>query len=73
MSIQNELSSEIAVALLTRQPTDPKKLNDLKDTVLRIHSMLQKETRESESKRAQRLISKRSSLPPSAGMSRQSR
>ena len=54
MSIQNELSSDIAVALLTRRNTDPKKLNDLKEMVLRIHLMLQ-ESVESESKRMQRL------------------
>lgn len=41
MSIQNELSSDIAVALLTEKHTDPGKLNELKETVLRIHSILQ--------------------------------
>jgi len=45
MSIQNELSSDIAVALLARGNTDPKKLNDIKETVLRIHSILQSTTK----------------------------
>lgn len=51
MSIQNELSSDIAVALLTQKNTDPKRLNDLKETVLKIHSILQS-TAGSRSKRA---------------------
>lgn len=43
MSIAHELSSEIAIAILTRkeQTTD---LNDLKEIVLRVHNTLQKLT-----------------------------
>ncbi|HEY8205763.1 MAG TPA: hypothetical protein VIF81_13605 [Pyrinomonadaceae bacterium] len=53
MSIQNELSSDIAVALLTGKDRDPEKLNHLKEVVLQIHSILQKTTAKSgSSKRA---------------------
>jgi hypothetical protein len=46
MSIQNELSSDIAVALLTGKDRDPQKLNDLKQVVLKIHSILQEASRD---------------------------
>jgi hypothetical protein len=41
MSIQNELSSEIAVALLARGNNNPKQLDELKKVVLKIRSILQ--------------------------------
>ena len=63
MSIQNELSSDIAVALLTRKQTDPEKLNDLKETVLRIHSMLQRETVEWHLKRVHAQAANRLGVP----------
>lgn len=44
MSIQHELSSDIAVALLTGEKREPKELNDLKEVVLRIHAALQELT-----------------------------
>jgi len=40
MSIQNELSSEIAVAILTRENKDPKRLQELKELIFRVHSTL---------------------------------
>lgn len=43
MSIQNELSSDIAVALLARGGQDPEQLNEMKDLILRIHATLQEE------------------------------
>jgi hypothetical protein len=41
MSIQNELSTDIAVALLTRKESNPDELRDLKEVVLRIHAALE--------------------------------
>lgn len=57
MSIQNELSSDIAVALLARANDDPKKLVDVKETVLRIRSVLQQSAR-SHSRRVQAVADK---------------
>lgn len=48
MAISNELSSEIAAAILAEKKT-PQELNQLKDIILRVHSALQQmseETRE---------------------------
>ena len=52
MSIQNELSSDIAVALLTGKDRDPQKLSDLKQIVLKIHSILQEGSKDLRQKRA---------------------
>ena len=41
MAIANELSSEIAVALLSTKKSSARELNDLKEMILRIHSTLQ--------------------------------
>jgi predicted transcriptional regulator len=41
MTIPNELSSEIAAAILAEKKT-PQELNQLKDVILRVHSALQK-------------------------------
>ena len=41
MAISNELSSEIAAAILVEKKT-PQELNQLKDVILRVHSELQK-------------------------------
>ena len=41
MAISNELSSEIAAAILAEKKT-PQELNQLKDIILRVHSALQK-------------------------------
>ena len=41
MSIPNELSSDIAVALLARGSKDPKQLKEMKDLIFRIHATLQ--------------------------------
>ena len=41
MAISNELSSEIAAAILAEKKT-PQELNQLKDIILRVHSTLQK-------------------------------
>lgn len=41
MSIENELSSDIAVALLARGGQDPEQLKEMKDLILGIHATLQ--------------------------------
>jgi hypothetical protein len=41
MAISNELSSEIAAAILVEKKS-PQELNQLKDVILRVHSELQK-------------------------------
>ena len=51
MSIQNELCSDIAVALLTGKDRDPKRLDDLKQVVLKVHSILQEASRNVSSER----------------------
>jgi hypothetical protein len=51
MSIQNELSSDIAVALLTGKDRDPQRLNDLKQVVLKVHSILQEASKDLRRKR----------------------
>jgi hypothetical protein len=63
MSIQHELSSDIAVALLTGEKREPKELNDLKEVVLRIHAVLHQLTTESQTRRSfSRALAKRISM-----------
>ena len=45
MAISNELSSEIAAAILAGKKT-PQELQQLKDVILRVHSTLQKMSKE---------------------------
>lgn len=52
MTISNELSSEIAVALVAAKDKQPTELNDLKEILLEVHSTLQKLTEESRNARA---------------------
>jgi gas vesicle protein len=42
MAISNELSSDIAVAMLAAKNSSEKTRKELKETILRIHSLLQK-------------------------------
>jgi hypothetical protein len=42
MAISHELSSEIAAALFTAKDRSPRELKDLKETLLVIHSTLQR-------------------------------
>jgi len=51
MSINNELSSDIAVALLAGKNRDPQKLDDLKKVVLKVHSILQEASKDLRRKR----------------------
>ena len=48
MSIQNELSSDIAVALLARGGRDPEQLKEMKDLIFRIHATLQEKVADNE-------------------------
>ena len=48
MSIQNELSSDIAVALLARGGKDPEQLKEMKDLIFRIHATLQEKVVDAE-------------------------
>ena len=48
MSIQNELSSDIAVALLARGGNDPEQLKEMKDLILRIRASLQEKAADAE-------------------------
>jgi predicted transcriptional regulator len=50
MAISNELSSEIAAAILAEKKT-PQELNQLKDVILRVHSALQKMSEEAHTAR----------------------
>ncbi len=52
MSIQNELSSDIAVALLTDQTKRPEELKELKELIFRIHELLQDSKTDVSSQRA---------------------
>jgi len=52
MTISNELSSEIAFALVTAKDKHPGKMDDLKKILLEVHSTLQRLTEQSRSARA---------------------
>jgi len=50
MAISNELSSDIAAAILA-QKKNPQELNQLRDVILRVHSTLQKLSEDARAKR----------------------
>jgi len=50
MAISNELSSEIAAAILVEKKT-PQELKQLKDVILQVHSALQKMSADERAKR----------------------
>jgi predicted transcriptional regulator len=52
MAISNELSSEIAAAILAEKKT-PQELNQLRDVILRVHSTLQQMSEEARATRAE--------------------
>jgi hypothetical protein len=51
MAIDNELSSEIAEALLTGEEKDTRKLNAVRETVMKVHCTLQKLAEDSQRRR----------------------
>jgi predicted transcriptional regulator len=51
MAISNELSSDVAVALLATEKS-PQELNKLKDIILEVHSALQKMSEETRAYRS---------------------
>ena len=53
MAISNELSSDVAVAILAQNKT-PQELQQLKDIILQVHSALQKMSEETRSDRLKR-------------------
>jgi len=50
MAISNELSSEIAAAILAEKKT-PQELNQLKEVILRVHTALQQMSKEARAQR----------------------
>ena len=50
MAISNELSSEIAAAILAEKKT-PQELNQLKEVILRVHTALQKMSEDARTQR----------------------
>ena len=57
MAISNELSSDVAVALLA-QNKSAQELQELKDIILQVHSALQKMSEETRSDRLKRMPQK---------------
>jgi len=57
MAISNELSSDVAVAILAQNKT-PQELQQLKDIILQVHSALQKMSEETRSDRLKRMPQK---------------
>jgi predicted transcriptional regulator len=53
MAISNELSSEIAAAILVEKKT-PEERHQLKDVILRVHSALQKMSEDARARRFKR-------------------
>lgn len=51
MAISNELSSEIAAAILAQKKT-PQELDRLKDVILRVHTTLQEMSEEARAERS---------------------
>lgn len=63
MAIANELSSEIASALIETKQRSPEELNDLKKILLEVHSTLQSLTETARRERAEaRLMKKAAGL-----------
>lgn len=57
MAISNELSSEIAVALLANQERSPEELNNLKTILLEVHSTLQSLNEDAHRQRREKVLS----------------
>lgn len=65
MAISNELSSEIAAAILAEKKT-PQELNHLKDVVLQVHSTLQQLSAEARATRIQEKLHRDAAPTPSS-------
>jgi predicted transcriptional regulator len=65
MAISNELSSEIAAAILAEKKT-PQELGELKDVVLRVHTTLQQMSEEVKAQRSENRL-RRSSASSKSG------
>jgi predicted transcriptional regulator len=57
MAISNELSSDVAVAILAQNKT-PQELRQLRDIILQVHSALQKMSEEVRSERLKKMPQK---------------
>ena len=57
MAISNELSSEIAMALLANQERSPEELNNLKTILLEVHSTLQSLSEDAHRLRTEKVLS----------------
>lgn len=55
MAISNELSSDIAAAILVEKKT-PQELDELKDVILRVHTTLQQMSEEARETRTQTIL-----------------
>jgi predicted transcriptional regulator len=62
MAISNELSSDVAVAILAQTKT-PQELEQLKDVILQVHSALQQMSEETRSDRLKRKPQKAQKAP----------
>ena len=58
MAIANELSSEIASAILTAKAESPGRLDELKEIVLKVHATLQEMTEKGRTQSLSRRLSK---------------
>jgi len=65
MAISNELSSEIAAAILAEKKT-PQELNQLKEVILRVHTALQKMSEETRERRLRTPASQQRNEPRSS-------
>lgn len=63
MAISNELSSEIAAAILAEKKT-PQELHQLKDVVLQVHSTLQQLSAEARATRLQERLQRDAASTP---------
>ena len=54
MAISNELSSDVAVAILEKQKS-PQELKQLKEIILQVHSALQKMSEETRAERLRKM------------------
>jgi hypothetical protein len=66
MAISNELSSDVAVAIMAKKKS-PQELEQLKDIILQVHSELQKMSAETRSDRLSRSSHKKAQKAQNGG------